>query len=100
MRLLDYGIFFYLVNRLAGRTALAFTLLVTAALFLLVFGSLAVSITHTRTVPLRHAGNDPQRRAQELRRVQPAPPRDWQVVRREQLRQLGLDRQGKSQASR
>ena len=99
MRLLDYGIFFYLLNRMAGRTALVFTALVTVALFALVFGSLAATIAHTRTVwPTR--GDASKRTAQAPRRTQSAPTRDWEDVRREQLRRLGLDRQAKAQVSR
>lgn len=97
MRLLDYGIFLYLLNRMAGGAALAFTVLVGVALFVLVFGSLVGSIAHTRTTPAGKEQKEPQHRLVEGQ-GQTGQVRDWEQIRREQLRQLGLDKQGRRQA--
>ena len=100
MRLLDYGIFFYLLNRMAGGRALAFVLVVTSALFVLAFGSLVGAIANSRTKPSQRWENRAQPMTRKLPQTQPPPLRDWQEVRREQLRQLGLHRQGQSPANR
>jgi hypothetical protein len=92
VQLLDYGIFFYLLNRVAGGAAVVFTALAGIAMFVVVFGSLAGSIANTRTRPAAQETRWPQvhRRGGPGK---PAPMREWEQVRREQLRQLGLDRQ-------
>ncbi len=75
------------LRSLGGPGVLAFTLVCGGLMAALLFGSMVTMIARTR---------GPVRPAMEHRRQQQEPEtRDWNRVREEQLRQLGLDRQGK-----
>ena len=109
MDLFRFGIFCWGLKRIGGERVLVFTLLTGIVVFVLVFGSLVGAIAHDRTRSLHPLNRpEPQRQAEQVRKDQlrqlglerqhhQTVTRDWEQLRKEQLRQLGLDRQGKPQ---